>query len=178
MIDSISKSSSQFLRGLENLVALLLACIWLLVGALVALRYVFNSSIPGANEIVTMLFVFTTAIGAAIGVGRWEHIGITVFVDRFPKRVRWVLDMVRTGLVGGINGVVVFYSLGWIQTTGQFVMPSTGLPRMVVQVSIPIGCALATLFCIVRIARLYRDGVEGYQVGFDSKGLGVGINRP
>ena len=174
MIDSISRLSSQFIRGLENLVALLLACIWLLVGALVTLRYVFNSSIPGANEIVTMLFVFSTSIGAAIGVGRWEHIGITVFVDRLPKRARWILDMIRTGLVGGINGLVVFYSLGWIQTTGQFVMPSTGLPRFVVQVSIPIGCTLAALFCVIRIARLYRDGVAGYQVGFDSKGLGLG----
>lgn len=159
------------MRGLENLIALFLVSIWILVFVLVGLRYVFNSSIPGANEIVTMLFVFTTAIGAAIGVGRWEHIGITVFVDRLPIRPRWILDWLRTALVGGINVVVAIYSLGWIQTTGQFVMPSTGLPRFVVQISIPIGCGLAALFCVVRLLRLYRAGLTGYQASLDSEGF-------
>ena len=152
---------------LEYLIAALLAGVWLVVATLVGLRYLFNSSIPGANEMVTMLFVFTTAIGAAVGVGRWEHVGISVFVDTLPRPVQWWLDLLRCGLVGVINAVVVFYSLQWIKTTGQFVMPSTGLPRYVVQVSVPLGCTLACLFCLVRLVSLYRAGIEGYRQSID-----------
>ena len=173
MEDSVDKVTFRFIGWLENLIAALLAVTWILVGTLVALRYLFNSSIPGANEVVVMLFVYTTALGAAIGVGRWDHIGILVFVERLPARAAWILDLVRTFLVGLINGAIVFYSLGWIHTTGLFVMPSTGLPRFVVQVSIPIGCGLALLFCCLRLRMLFRMGVEGH-AETDGKSVAIG----
>ena len=46
----------------------------------------FNQSITGANEIVTILFIYTTALGAAISIGRNEHIGIDFFVSLLPKK--------------------------------------------------------------------------------------------
>lgn len=154
----LERIQSGFVKWLEGVIALLLVVIWLIVAALVALRYVFNSSIPGANEVVTMLFIYTTALGAAVGLARWEHIGISVLLERLPTRIQWGLDLVRTLLVGILNAVILVYSFGWIQTTGKFVMPSTGLPRFVVQMGIPIGCFLAVSFCLVRLVTVYRRG--------------------
>ncbi len=170
---SIDRISGRLIGWLENVIAALLATTWIIVGTLVALRYIFNSSIPGANEVVVMLFVYTTALGAAIGVGHWDHIGILVFVERLPAKAFWILDLLRTFLVGLINGVIVFYSLGWIHTTGQFVMPSTGLPRFVVQVSIPLGCGLALLFCGLRLRRLIQKGSDD-RAGVGEQGRGLG----
>ena len=51
---------------------------------MVFLRYALNQSITGANEIVTILFIYTTAIGAAVSIGKNEHIGIDVFVNISP----------------------------------------------------------------------------------------------
>lgn len=157
-MDRLEKLSNGLIVTLEYLVALLLAGIWIVVSTLVALRYLFNSSIAGANEWVTILFVYTSALGAAVAVGKWEHIGITVLMDRLPTRAQWVLDLLRTLLVAVINGAIVYYSLGWLQTTGKFVMPSTGLPRWVAQACVPIGCSLATLFCLVRLTLVGRRG--------------------
>ena len=51
---------------LEFVLALGLLAIALIIVTLVVLRYAFNSSITGANETITILFVYTTAIGAAV----------------------------------------------------------------------------------------------------------------
>ncbi len=57
-------------RTLEAVLAICLLAIATIVVTLVVLRYVFNTSITGANEFVTILFVYTTAIGAAVAIGR------------------------------------------------------------------------------------------------------------
>ncbi|SVA10727.1 uncharacterized protein METZ01_LOCUS63581, partial [marine metagenome] len=40
--------------------------VFIITLTLVFLRYALNQSITGANEIVTILFIYTTAIGAAV----------------------------------------------------------------------------------------------------------------
>jgi TRAP-type C4-dicarboxylate transport system permease small subunit len=138
-------------RVLEGVMMVSFLAIFVLVVTLVVLRYVFNSSITGANEIITVLFVFTTAIGGAVAVGKREHIAITAVAEKLPTALRKVADATGLLLIALINGVMLWYSVGWIDTTGGFLMPSTGLPRIVAQISIPIGCGLAVLYCGLRL---------------------------
>lgn len=139
---------------LEGIITFCLLAILVLVVTLVLLRYVFNSSIPGANEMITILFVYTTSLGAAVVVGRNEHIAVRFAVEGFSGKVRKGFDGLQLILVALINGVVFWYSVPWIQTTGKFLMPSTGLPRIVAQISIPFGCALAMVYCLIRCISL------------------------
>ena len=67
---------------LEVLVCLSFLSFFGMVILLVGLRYLFNSSITGANEIITILFVYTTAIGAAIAVGQRGHIAINILIEK------------------------------------------------------------------------------------------------
>ena len=115
------------------------------------MRYVFNSSITGANEVITILFVYTTAIGAAVTVGRGEHISISFAVDRLPPRMRRYSDSLALILIAMLNGTMVIYSLGWIEITGDYLMPTTGLPRMFAQACVPLGCGLAVFYCIAKL---------------------------
>ena len=50
-----------------------------------------------------------------------------------------------------LNAVMLGYSIGWIRITGAYLMPSTGLPRAAVQLSIPLGCGLAIVYCLLRM---------------------------
>ena len=129
---------------------------------LVALRYLFNSSITGANELVTILFVYTTAIGAAVAVGKGEHIAISLAVEKLSRRGRRIAEIIQLLLVAGLNAVMIFYSIAWIRITGEFLMPSTGLPRAAVQMSVPIGCGLAIVYCVLRLISPLPDstGIE------------------
>jgi len=71
-------------KMLEGLLAICFLAIVTIVITLVVLRYAFNSSITGANEVITILFVYTTSLGAAVAVGRREHISITFAVECLP----------------------------------------------------------------------------------------------
>ena len=135
---------------LEGLLVLCFLTIFVLVVLQVFLRYVLNTSIVGANEVIVILFVYTTAIGGAIAAGRGEHISLTFATETLPQKVQPVLARICLLLVAFINGVMVWFSFHWIGITGGYLMPSTGLSRAVAQVSIPIGCGLAAIYCLVK----------------------------
>ncbi len=162
-------------RALETLLAILLGLIVTIVVTLVILRYVFNSSITGANELVTILFVYTTAIGAAVAVGKQEHIAISFVVDSLPRRVQRTSVVIEHLLVASLNGVMLFYSVGWIRLTGEFLMPSTGLPRAAVQLSVPLGCGMAIVYCLFRLLGPAKESLssETQDVGDDAAQRGT-----
>ena len=114
---------------------------------LVFLRYVFNQSITGANEIVTILFIYTTAIGAAISIGKNEHIGIDVFVNLLPKKFYKTIRILQVFLLFVLHLILFIYCLEWVEKAGGYLMPATGLPRIVAIASIPLGCIFCILFC-------------------------------
>jgi TRAP-type C4-dicarboxylate transport system permease small subunit len=118
---------------------------------LVVLRYVFNTAIIGGNEAMEYLFIYTTAIGAAVALGRRNHIKITYFVDKLPGLARKVIDVFDLILIGFINGVMIWYGIPWIHSVGSFKSPVLRIPNMIVQASIPIGCSLVILCCLCLI---------------------------
>ena len=152
------KIENRCVNLLEGLLALSLLVMFLLVVTLVIARYVFNAAIPGANEAVTIIFIYTSSIGGALAAGRREHIAIPVLIDRLPGAARRWIDVLGLAAVAFINGVMVWFSFHWIGITGGYLMPSTGLPRIAAQLSIPIGCGLAAVYCAaVAVAKLREE---------------------
>ena len=72
---------------LEVLICLCFLSFFTMVILLVGLRYLFDYSIIGVNEIINILFVYTTAIGAAIAVGQRGHIAINILSDNLPEHL-------------------------------------------------------------------------------------------
>jgi TRAP-type transport system small permease protein len=118
---------------------------------LVIMRYGFNAAIIGGNEAMNYLFIYTTALGAAVSIGSGEHIRITFIVDQIKGRYRKIVNIVNYLSVGFINAVMVWYSLPWIRSTGYFESPVLRIPNWIVQISVPIGCGLVLLYCLNHI---------------------------
>ena len=143
---------------LEGIVTTFFFIILILTLSLVILRYGFNSTIIGGNEAMEYLFIYTTAIGAAISMSNREHIKITYFVDKLPPLLRKIVDVIRYLLVAFLNGVVIWYSIPWIKTVGSFESPVLRIPNRFVQISLPIGCGLVILYCVFHILiELFND---------------------
>ena len=138
----------RFGRVLETLVTLMFFSILSLTVLLVVMRYGFNSSIIGGNEAMEYLFIYTTALGAAVSVGKGDHIRISFLVDYLKGFPRRCIDMVCFLLIAFINGVMIYYSLPWIRSAGYFESPVLRIPNWMVQVSVPIGCSLVILYCL------------------------------
>ena len=151
---------NRLIRGLEFILAICLFAIAAIVVTLVVMRYVFNSSITGANEFITLLFVYATSLGAAVTVARGEHISISFAVDALSKSWQKAIDRLSLVMVAFVNAVLVLESIGWINVTGGYLMPATGLPRKVAQLSVPLGCGLAVLFCLLQLFRSKRQSEQ------------------
>ncbi len=140
-------------RVIETILIVLLFGMFAMVTVLVVLRYLFSTTIIGGNEGTVVAFIFTTALGASIAIARDEHIAIDYFTDKMSPQARQVLTQVRLFLLAVINAVITVYAVIWIQRTGGFLMPTLGLPQLVAQISVPIGCGLSAAYCVARLLR-------------------------
>jgi len=68
-------------------------------------------------------------------------------------------------LIALINSVMVWQSIYWIGRTGGFIMPAMQVPQFVAQISVPIGCGLAIVYCLIKIIILVsgRESVSSTQ---------------
>ena len=139
---------------LQRLVMLLCIVIFALVITLVALRYIFNTTIVGANETAVMLFIYTTALGAAVDIARGRHIIVDTFVNYLSARSRRVVDVVDLAIVGVLNAFLFRYSIDWVSAVGGSEHPVLHVPEGIVQIAMPIGCAFSVLFCITRVVTM------------------------
>jgi TRAP-type transport system small permease protein len=140
-------------RILETIVTAFFGVIILLTILLVLMRYVFNSSIVGGNELMEYLFIYTTALGAAIAIGKRDHIAITYVIDKLGEPYRTAVDVLGLVLVAGINILIAVLSRHWILKVGSSESPVMRVPMWSVQISVPLGCVFAGVYCILVIIR-------------------------
>ena len=122
---------------------------------LVILRYLFNTGIIGGNELMEYLFVYTTAIGAAIAIGKNEHIKIGYFVERWNRVLQLAADLFGISCIAVINIVFIFLSNSWISKVGNSESPVMRIPMKAVQLSVPIGCILSVIYCLFNIYKIF-----------------------
>lgn len=144
-------NSTLLTKYLEKTLVGFLFLIFSITLVLVLLRYVFNQSITGANEIVTILFIYTTALGSAVSIGKNEHISINVFINSLSPKNYNRIKILQLLLLVALHTIIFFYCLGWIDKAGGYLMPATGFPRIVAIGIIPIGCLLSLIYCIKNI---------------------------
>jgi len=153
-MDWMVKTEKLLSRILVGFIALCLFSIVLLVMTLVILRYGFNSTIIGANEFVVILFIYTSAIGAAVVIGQKEHIAISYFVDKLPPRIKRIVEVFNYMMIACLNGVMIWYGIRWINITGHYLTAVLRIQQLYAQIIVPVGCSLAIAYCLYHIILL------------------------
>jgi TRAP-type C4-dicarboxylate transport system permease small subunit len=138
-------------RALEFTFCVCFLIMFVLIVTQVALRYGFNESIGGANELATILFAYTSALGIAVGIAKRDHMAISWFTERLPPRSRKVIDVIGLILLALINIVIFWYSLRWIGITGSRMISVLQVPRWTAQIAIPIGTGASVVFCFIKL---------------------------
>ena len=142
--------------ALEALLAAGMLVVFLVIVTLVVMRYLFQSGLVGSNEMATVTFVYLSSVGAAVAVGRQDHIRVDLLSQRLGRRGKAAVELAVLTLVALLNLTVVLTSIPWIGATGHIPMPASQLPRYLAQASVPLGCGLAALFCFTRMLRVTR----------------------
>ena len=56
-------------------------------------RYIFTKPIPGTFELSKILFALSVFFSFSVSQYRGENLGITILYDKFPEKVRSILDL-------------------------------------------------------------------------------------
>lgn len=143
-------------KVLNSLITVIFFIIVVLTIMLVILRYVFNTGITGGNELMEYLFVYTTALGAAIAIGKNEHIKIGYFTENRGPVFKKIADLFGIACIALINIVFMYLSYRWISKVGGSESPVLRVPMRIIQLSVPIGCVLSIIYCGFNTYKVFR----------------------
>ena len=59
-----------------------------------------------------------------------------------------MIRILQVFLVFALHLILFIYCLEWVEKAGGYLMPATGLPRIVAIASIPLGCIFCIMFCV------------------------------
>ena len=80
---------------------------------------------------------------------------IDILVNYLSLRNQKIIKTVQLLLLVFLHITIFVYCLDWIKTAGGYLMPATGLPRIITIASIPICCLLSILYCINAAGMLF-----------------------
>lgn len=120
--------------------------IFLIVFTLVLLRYVFSQSLFGGAEVVTVLFIYASAIGASLLFRNRNHIRIVYFLQKLPYQLRKcvILSAYVVNILFHVQ--LLLLSFNWIAVTGFYRTAILKVPHWVMQASIPIYSSIVILY--------------------------------
>jgi len=147
-------------RIVDIILMVMFIMIFLMVFNQVVLRYVFNTSIMGTAEVFTMLFTYSSALGAAIMLRHREHIKIAVFLDKLPMKVKKYVITFNYLVIGVFCFFVFRESLPWLNSIKTFRSQVTGISRAVESITIPIAFGMMIFYCIYNIFLIYLNPEE------------------
>lgn len=139
--------------AMEHVIASLLVALIVSVSANVVGRAVFNRSLPWADELARMLFIWLVFIGAAAAFSRYEHIAVDFLVRRLQPRAAHMLYLFQHLLISALMGVIMWGGyLVMSRATGR--TPILGVPWNIVNVSLVL---CATFIASVALWRAWQS---------------------
>ncbi len=132
-------------------------------------RYAIKSSFPAIEEIVSISFIYTIFLGAAVGMKRREHLEIDVILKRVPPSLKKAFNLfivagIAVFLIFVVKEGVVFVYDSYGQTTTYL-----NIPISYSYAAIP-GSALIMLYYLSKytLTLLFAKRGEGLKPSEDS----------
>ena len=119
----------------------------------VIMRFVFNSPLPWADELASILFLWLANLGAAVALRRGTHMRTTALVSRFGPRTQAWVEVLATAapcllLLILIGPMAEYASDEWMVQT-----PALSWPNTVRAAAVPVGCSMMIAIALLRLAR-------------------------
>lgn len=90
----LQKASRFLFKALEWFAIICMVVLTVIVFTDVILRYIFKQGFPWTQEVATLMLVWFSLIGMAIGVLERIHISIEMFTSKLPAKVIRVLESI------------------------------------------------------------------------------------
>lgn len=127
-------------------------------------RYVLLISVAYAEELARLAIVWCIYLGAALGVRHHEHMNVTALIDKFPRWLRMILQVMAYLLIMLFGGVLFYFGFEHIGVMANDFTTSLGYPRYWFFVPNIVGGGLmfvyATANLIIYLMDYFRPNKE------------------
>ena len=140
------------------LVALMIAIMAIVNFLQVVFRYVIEGSLPWSEELLRFLFVWTTFLGAGIGVRKGAHLGLTIIVNNLPPKLKKFVVFLNYLICIVFSAIIGMLGLSIVSMQAEFNVRSSALvlPMYWISLAIPVSFALIILH-FATLAMGYED---------------------
>lgn len=146
--DSLNLFASHIINVLLVIGTGMLAGMMFLTALDVALRYIFNSPLPGAYEVIEYLMAIVVPFGIAYCGHQGSHVVVDLLVVRLPKRVQAIIGSITAFLSLGLLILITWQNLIYIKEQYESKLTSAVL-LLPVYPFIGIVAVASAVFCLV-----------------------------
>lgn len=136
-------------KALEWFAIICMVILTIIVFIDVILRYIFKQGFSWTQEVATLMLVWFSFIGMAIGVLEKIHISIEMFTSKLPEKAIVALESFNHILIAVFGGMMVYYGIVIMDMTKLSTMPATKLPSSVLYVILPLSGILVLLNAVL-----------------------------
>ena len=129
-------------------------------------RYFIHASWAFSEELMVILFVYNSFLGASVAYKRGAHLGFTVLTDLFAPSVQKIVIGFAGTVTTGLLLLLAWYGVEMVKNQIIFGQrtPALGLPEWTAGISIPLGSLLIILrvvqSCFHQIKEMDKGGAE------------------
>src|SRR5699024_1531285 len=109
-------------------------------------RGIFSYTPSWSEELSRLLFVWVSFLGISYGFKEKLHVALGLFVEKFPDKVKDVLDFVTKVIVIALGIIMLIYGWKFTALMGQSTMPGLGVPSGVLYAAIPVTGLFITMY--------------------------------
>lgn len=147
-------------RLLDIAVVSLAGLLFLLLNYAVFARFILNNSVSWGEELPSHILAMLTFIGAAYLTRSNEHLGFDAVVQEMPRGLKTVVMCGNLILMAGFGALLAYYGGIAAISFGDRQLISIDLPMALFRGAMPVGGALITLFCVVRLVSLVTGRIS------------------
>jgi len=161
-MDFFSKLTRPITQILLAVGATALALMMFLMGTDVILRYVFDSPLPGAYELVEYLLAIFIPFGIVYCAHERGHVTVDLVVDTFSRRIQAVFDSITTGMALILTLLLTWQNVLFIKETFDSKLESGVLyiPAYPFVAAVAVGFAALNLVLLVELLKSVSEAVK------------------
>ncbi len=148
-MNALQKACRFLFKALEWFAIICMVVLTVIVFMDVILRYIFRQGFSWTQEVATLMLVWFSLIGMAIGVLEKIHISIEMFTSKLPEKAIHVLEVIDHILIAVFGGAMVYYGLLIMNMTKNSTLPATKMPSSVLYVILPLSGLLVVINAVL-----------------------------
>lgn len=160
MRTALAKAGHIYAKGLEVVIAFLLAEIILVGFAAVLVRYLLSSwiSLYWADELIRYSFIWAVFLVSPLVIRRGAHLDLDLFVRRLSPRTRSLIALANAAVILAFLIVLIVEGVGSVRNNLTHFSAALQIPLALVYLAVPIGGTLMMGEYIAIIVRMWRGG--------------------